>query len=81
MQCECFRKFNVSLRGSALIAECRWNGVHCRLTGARTTLELRPRCGHPLITPRSGPPAVSPAVVHVEGVIMANNVAQTRVDV
>lgn len=33
---------------------------------------------HLLIAPRSGPPAVSPAVVHVEGVTMANDVAEPK---
>jgi hypothetical protein len=36
------------------------------------------RCGQLLIAPRSGPPAVSPAVVHVEGLTMANDVAEPK---
>jgi hypothetical protein len=64
---------------SALVAECRLNGVHYRLAGARTRLETSVLVLNCLpIAPRSGPPGVSPVGVQVEGVTMANNVAQTK---
>jgi quercetin dioxygenase-like cupin family protein len=51
-----------------------------RLTVTRTRLELPPPPSRRLpIAPRSGPPAASPAVVHVQGVTMAETSLERRV--
>src|SRR5215813_15259735 len=67
---------------SAMVVEYRLNGVHYRLTGARTTLETSVIVLDCLpIAPRSGLPAVSPVAVQAGASPSRITSLRRRVDV